>query len=459
MIYAFADYTLDTQRYELRHAGTLCKLEPQALDLLAYLLQHRDRVVPKQELLEQLWPDRFVGDGILTQQMMMVRRAIGDNGRHQHTIKTLHGRGYRFVAAVSVEADAPDYATPPAMPDMPRPPGHVPFPDVPRPSTDSSPVRSQPLASLGHPLPGALEGERKQVTVLCCILAASRHGTALLEPESLYRLMQMCFAEAQQVIQRFEGTMMQQGSDGFMALFGAPVAHEDHARRAVWAAWEIQQRLHAQSRLREALHSAVVSVRVGLHTGLIIAGQSAANPQWLSTAAAGTIAVATQLQHLAAFGTLLMSAATWQLVREEVESEACGSVEVDGVPMAISVYTVRGMAKRRAGVVGHGSRPWRCFVGRVHELAILEERLERVLDGEGQVIGISGAPGLGKSRLLAEFLHRSVRGGPLQYCEGHCLSYGQNTPYLPILDVLRQLCGLLDTDNPEAITSKISHHL
>ena len=84
MLYAFGDYTLDTQRYELRHAGTLCKLEPQALDLLAYLLQHHDPVVTKQELLEYLWPDRYVGTGILTQRLMIVRKTIGDSGRAQH---------------------------------------------------------------------------------------------------------------------------------------------------------------------------------------------------------------------------------------------------------------------------------------------------------------------------------------------------------------------------------------
>ena len=110
MIYAFGDYTLDLQRYELRRAGTLCQLEPQALDLLVYLLQHRDRVVTKQELFEHLWPERYVGPGILTQRLMMVRETIGDSGRAQHCIKTLHGRGYRFVAVVTVHATVPGNA-------------------------------------------------------------------------------------------------------------------------------------------------------------------------------------------------------------------------------------------------------------------------------------------------------------------------------------------------------------
>jgi len=110
MIYAFDAYTLDTDRYELRHAGRVCRLEPQALDILAYLLEHRDRVVTKHELLEHLWPNRFVGEGILAQRLMTIRKAIGDSGRSQCWIKTLHGRGYRFAASVAVHTNAADFA-------------------------------------------------------------------------------------------------------------------------------------------------------------------------------------------------------------------------------------------------------------------------------------------------------------------------------------------------------------
>jgi len=102
MLYAFETYTLDTDRYELRRAGILCSLEPHALDFLAYLLAHRDRVVTKQELLEHLWPQRWVSAGILTQRVMMIRKALGDSGQSQHCIKTIHGRGYRWVADVEV---------------------------------------------------------------------------------------------------------------------------------------------------------------------------------------------------------------------------------------------------------------------------------------------------------------------------------------------------------------------
>ena len=460
MIYAFGDYTLDIQRYELRHAGTLCQLEPQALDLLVYLLQHRDRVVTKQELLEHLWPERYVGPGILTQRLMMVRKTIGDSGRAQHCIKTLHGRGYRFVAAVAVHATAPGNDGWPTMADtvMPSPPRDAPLASEPASRPEPSPLPAQVPAASSHPVPEASDGEYKQVTMLCCALAVPRHHVAHADPESLYRRMQACFAQAQQVMQRFEGTIIHYDSQSFLALFGAPVAQEDHARRAVLAAWELRQGLQAQPLLREALHSQALSLRMGLHTGLVIVGQSAANPQWLYAAAADSITVVRRLQQAAAPDTILMSAATWQLVQEEVDGEARGTIEVEELPGAIPVYTVRSIARRRAGVAGRSIRSWRCFVGRERELAMLHARLERVLGGAGQVIGISGEPGLGKSRLLAEF-RRSVSGKPLRYCEGHCLSYGRLTPYLPVLDLLRQLCGILDTDGPQAMTAKIAQHL
>jgi DNA-binding winged helix-turn-helix (wHTH) protein len=100
VLYAFDDYQLDTQRYELRHGGALCALERQGFNVLVYLVQHRDRVVTKDELMEQLWPNQSVSESTLTQRLRAARRALGDSGRDQRLIKTVHGRGYRFIAAV-----------------------------------------------------------------------------------------------------------------------------------------------------------------------------------------------------------------------------------------------------------------------------------------------------------------------------------------------------------------------
>src|ERR687891_594177 len=111
VIYVFDDdYALDPQRYELRYAGKLVKLEPQVFDVLAYLIQHRDRVVTKDELIEHVWGGRIVSEATLTSRLMAVRRALGDRAREQRLIQTIHGRGYRFIAAVTV-AEAPSAAS------------------------------------------------------------------------------------------------------------------------------------------------------------------------------------------------------------------------------------------------------------------------------------------------------------------------------------------------------------
>ena len=123
MIYVFGDYELDTQRYELRQGRTLCALERQGFNVLVYLVQHRDRVVSKDELLDQLWPNQHVTDSTLTQRLRAVRRALGDSGHEQRLIKTVHGRGYRFIAAVEERmpgASAPSAQETPASVDAAR---------------------------------------------------------------------------------------------------------------------------------------------------------------------------------------------------------------------------------------------------------------------------------------------------------------------------------------------------
>jgi DNA-binding winged helix-turn-helix (wHTH) protein len=240
MRYIFGDYTLDTERYELRHAGTLCSVEPQVFRVLVYLLAQRHRVVTKQELMEHLWPGRFVSDELLSHRLMATRKAIGDSGRTQRYIKTVHGWGYRFVAPVETSTGAPESmeaAAPTPPPASPQTLEHL----------EASPIRLPPP---GPPTTSALPGERKQVTVLCCALADAQRLATPLEPETMYCCMQAIFALAERVVHRYEGTLMYYMEDGFVALFGAPVAQEDHARRAVLAALELRQRLHAPDALR-----------------------------------------------------------------------------------------------------------------------------------------------------------------------------------------------------------------
>jgi class 3 adenylate cyclase len=449
MRYSFGEYVFDTQRHELHHAGEPIKLRRKVFQVLAYLLAHRDRVVPKQELLENLWPDQFVGEETLKSCIKTLRQALAEKGRAPRFLRTLHGQGYRFVGAVEVREHLPADDAPHALP-LSGGAGAT------RQAEGPLSALAAPLADLGSLPVAALDGEYKHVTVLCCALAEAPTLAACLGPEAMYHLMHDVLALAQDMVRRYEGTLTQVSGEGFLALFGAPVAQEDHARRAVLAALEPRQRLRVPNTIRGQPHG--VAVRLGLHTGPVVVGPLAYEPQRPYTAAGDTLYLATRLQQRAASDTLLVSAATYALVQDEVQGEVCETLSLDGPSTPVTVYAIHGLLRRRAGVPLRGERPLSRFVGRTQELALLHERLEQALGGQGQVIGIAGEPGMGKSRLLAEFVH-SLRGQPVTSCEGHCLAYGSATPYLPVRDLLRRLWGLPEPAPATAITATVHQRL
>jgi class 3 adenylate cyclase/DNA-binding winged helix-turn-helix (wHTH) protein/tetratricopeptide (TPR) repeat protein len=449
MRYLFGNYVLDTERAELQGAGAPIKLRRKAFQVLAYLLAHRDRVVPKHELLEHLWPDQFVGDAVLKACITALRKALGDRGRAPHFVRTLHGQGYRFVAAVEVREHLPVDTVPPALAQ-----GSSLLPEI----GDAQGEREygpghQPLPSVGREIPG---GEHKQVTVLCGALAEAPTPAARLGSEALYHLMRAMLALTQDTVQRYGGTLIQVSGEGFLALFGAPVAQEDHARRAVLAAFELRQRLHAPDALREQPHSVVLCL--GLHTGPVVVGPLVHDPRLPYTAVGDTLHVATRLQQQAAPDTILVSATTYGLVQDEVQGEAWESLIPETSSTSVDVYAICGLRQRRAGVPRRDARFLSRFVGRTQELALLHARRAQALGGQGQVIGIAGEPGMGKSRLLAEFA-RGLDGQPVTYCEGYCLAYGSSTPYLPVRALLRQLWTLPDAAPVPAVTATVHQRL
>lgn len=443
MRYVFGDCVLDTECYELHRAGVRIPLRRKVFQLLAYLIAHRDRAVVKDELVAHLWPEQFVGDAGLKSCIMAARKAVGDAGRRQRIIQTLHGHGYRFVAAVTLEDQEP-----PARAALSELSGTA----APRAATGET--VPDPNTAVRHPLAQTLEREHKQVTVFWCTLAHAPALAAQLGPEAMHSLMQAVLAFAQRTVQRYEGTITQYLGDGFLALFGAPVAHEDHARRAVLAALELQQRLRTCPTGLALPPGTTLAACIGLHTGPVVVGYLDNDPQRLYTAVGETSHLATRLLPLAAPGTVVLSAATYRLVHDEVWVDACGSLAVEASAAPVAVYAVRGMRRYRAGVPELHTRNLSRFVGRAREPALLHERLAYATQGQGQVVGLVGEPGMGKSRLLYEFA-QSLRGQAVTYYEGHCLAYGSATPYLAVRDLLRQHCGITVADRPEAITAKV----
>jgi len=441
MRYRFGDYQLDTDRHALEHAGVPVKLERKVYQVLTYLVQHREHLVPRAELLEHVWPGVYVAEAAVTRCIVALRKAVGDDRERQQVIQTLHGQGYRFVAPVTM-GDAP-----------PSPPAYAAAP-VPSAAWRAATGFVDLDAAVAMVLPSSTPsgrlgtGERKLVTVLCCTLDLSEDDPTAHDPEARYTLLQALVDVATPAIHHYGGRLQTVGAEGLVAVFGVPQILEDHAPRAVQAALELQHRLPALA------PRGGLALRMGLHTGVAVVGH-------LGDATAApyvdgeVVAVAMRLGHEAPTGAIVVSEAIARLVRYLVQLELLRPGPQPRPAGSLAPYQVLGLRPQRSpSRWGHG-RPLTPLAGRARELAVLHQAYEQTVAGQGQVVGLVGEPGMGKSRLLAE-VHRALQGLPVTWLTGHCLSYGRAIPYLPILDLLRQYCGLTETDAPAVVQAHVA---
>jgi class 3 adenylate cyclase/tetratricopeptide (TPR) repeat protein len=297
----------------------------------------------------------------------------------------------------------------------------------------------------------ALQGERKPVTVLFCDLVGSTGLAERLGADAMHELLNRFFETALAEVHRYEGTVNQFLGDGFMALFGAPLAHEDHARRAALAALGLARALQTPMVLDTGAQ-VTLGVRMGLNTGLVVVGAIGDNLRMDYTAVGDSTHLAARLQQAAAPGTIVVSQATARLIEEHASLEPLGALALRGLSAPVSAFRLTGVAARSARG-REGRRAGGRFVGREREAATLRALFAEVAEGHGRVAGIVGEPGVGKSRLLAEL--RDGVGESAAWLEGRCLSYGAAMPYLPVLELLRGACGLADADPPERATERV----
>ena len=276
MVYRFHDYTLDPASRELRHGPHRLALEPKVLQALLYLLEHRDRMVSKAELLEQCWPETFVSEAALTRCLARLRKAIQAPPPALPVIETRHRQGYRFVAEVRV---LPPMTSPPPtdmglphvqpspQPSAPAVPLVVPdTPAAPPAPPASAPLPPPPMRSAS---PGA---ERRQLTVLFCDVVDSTTLAGQLDPEDYRDVMGRYHTTCTAVIERYGGQVAQYLGDGLLAYFGWPQAHEDDARRAIYAGLALVTAVHDLSSALAEDFRIRLAIRVGMHTGLVVVG-------------------------------------------------------------------------------------------------------------------------------------------------------------------------------------------
>jgi class 3 adenylate cyclase/tetratricopeptide (TPR) repeat protein len=282
----------------------------------------------------------------------------------------------------------------------------------------------------------AIEGERKQVSVLFCDIVRSSALAADLGPEEFHLVIDRFFQVALAEVHRYEGTINQFLGDGFMALFGAPIAREDHARRAVLAALGIAAR-------------AEVKIRIGINSGLVVVGTIGDDLRMDYTAFGDTTVLAARLEAAAAPGAVLVSQRTARLVQGYFQLEEVPPVQVK--ERMVHPLRVTGLGSRTARLdPGAVLSP---FTGRDRELAELQRLLGVAAGGEGQVVGLAGDPGLGKSRLVLEFLRLAEDRAAV--LEGRCLSYGSGIAYLPLFDLVRNGCAIAAGEPPVPAARKI----
>jgi class 3 adenylate cyclase len=286
----------------------------------------------------------------------------------------------------------------------------------------------------------SIEGERKLVTVLFADVANYTAMSEKLDPEEVHRIMDGCFKILMDEIHKYEGTINQFTGDGIMALFGAPVAHENHAQRACYAALGIQRAIGEYGTKIEHDTGLSFKMRIGLNSGPVIVGAIGEDLRMDYTAVGDTTNLASRIESMAQPGSVLLSEQTYHLARNYFELKSLGHVEVKGKEEPQQTYQLLKPSAVETRFEASVAKGLTKFVGRQNSMASLMEAYEKVVAGAGQVVGIVGEAGVGKSRFLLEF--RNHIEDDFTYLEGRCIQFGGTMAFLPLLDILRKYCGI-----------------
>jgi class 3 adenylate cyclase/tetratricopeptide (TPR) repeat protein len=303
-----------------------------------------------------------------------------------------------------------------------------------------------------------LEGERKQVTILFADVVDSLAIAQRVDPEDWHRLMSRFLQLLASGVHRFEGTVDKFTGDGIMAIFGAPLAHEDHARRACHAALNLQRELEAWTEQVRSAHGLDFTVRIGLNSGEVVVGSIGDEGAMSYTAIGHTVGLAKRIEELAEPGQICVSADTSALVTGYFALRHLGSFVIKGVDHEVPVHELEGLGEARGALDVAQTRGLTRFVGREGELGELERCLQQALDGRGQVIGIVGEPGVGKSRLCHELAELC---GEMEVPTYHVAAqpHTKSVPLMPVLQHLRTYFEIGEDDSEAAARDRITRKL
>src|SRR5262245_51743314 len=301
---------------------------------------------------------------------------------------------------------------------------------------------------------GAADGERKTITAL---FADIQDSTALIEdldPEAARASIDPALQLMMDAVHRYECFVVQPTGDGIFALFGAPLAHEDHPQRALFAALRMQEesRRYAEQLRRE--QGINLQIRVGVNTGEVVLRSIRKDDLHTDYTPVGhSIHLASRMESLASGGTIVVSESTYKLIAGYFECQALGAAKVKGVTEPVPIYEVRGVGPLRTRLQVAARRGFTRFVGRQSELEHLRRALAQATAGHGQIVGVMGEPGLGKSRLCYEFKLTALSG--CLVLEAYSVSYGKASPYLPVIELLKSYFQIQPLDDERTRREKV----
>ena len=301
----------------------------------------------------------------------------------------------------------------------------------------------------------ALEGERKQVTVLFADVKGSMELAEQLDPEEWSGIMQRFFTILAEGVARFEGFIDKFTGDGIMALFGAPIAHEDHAQRACFAALHLREQLRAQADQLRLDSGLSLSVRIGINSGEVVVGRIRDDLGMDYTAQGYVVGLASRMEQICEPGCVYLTEHTARFVDGYFALRDLGATRVKGVSRPVHVHELLGVGALRTRFDRSRARGLSKFVGRQGEMDVLEAALAEARQGRGQVVGVVGYAGVGKSRLCFE-LTRACRARGLRVYEAHGVSHEKSVPLLPVLELFRNYFGILGDDDERTAREKIA---
>ena len=304
----------------------------------------------------------------------------------------------------------------------------------------------------------ALEGERKQVTVLFADLKGSMELLADRDPEEARKILDPVLERMMEAVHHYEGTVNQVMGDGVMALFGAPLAQEDHAVRACYAALRMQESVKRYGEEVRRTEGVLIQIRVGLNSGDVVVRSIGSDLRMDYTAVGQTTHLAARMEQVATPGSILLAPETFALAEGFVQTAPLGPIGVKGLPSPINVFELTGASPFHSRLQAAAARGLTRFVGRDTEIGLLRQALDLAGGGHGQVVAVVGEPGVGKSRLVWEFTH-SHGTRAWRVLEAAAVSYGKITTYFPVVALLKNYFQIEPRDGERRIREKLTGKL